>query len=316
MEAHVTRRDLIKKSGQLFTVGAAGLSSTGGDAYAAERKNEFIFSLNTSTIRGQKLSLNQEIDIASKAGYQAIEPWISEIDTYVQGGGSLIDLKNRLSDRGLSLESAISFFNWIVDDPSERKIALDEARRKMEMLSKIGGKRLAAPPAGATAKNDIPLSAIAERYRNLLEASDQFGVVPQAEIWGFSKTLTTLGETAHIAIQSGHPNACILPDVYHLYKGGSPFTGLAMLSGSAFHNFHINDYPSMPSREQIDDSYRCYPGDGIAPLTMIFKTLRKIGYRGALSIELFNRDYYKADPLIVAKTALDKLKNIIEKSHN
>jgi hypothetical protein len=40
----------------------------------------FLFCLNTATIRGQKLGIVQEIDIAAKAGYSAIEPWVSAIE--------------------------------------------------------------------------------------------------------------------------------------------------------------------------------------------------------------------------------------------
>ncbi len=79
---------------------------------------EFHYSLNTSTIRGQKLSLIEEIDIAAQAGYHAIEPWIAEIQTYVERGGSLPDLKKRIADVGLTVESSIGFAEWIVDDES------------------------------------------------------------------------------------------------------------------------------------------------------------------------------------------------------
>src|SRR3954465_4608097 len=58
---------------------------------------DFHYCFNTSTIRGQKLSLVEEIDIAAKAGYQAIEPWINEIEAYVHSGGSLPDLKKRIA---------------------------------------------------------------------------------------------------------------------------------------------------------------------------------------------------------------------------
>ena len=54
----------------------------------------------------------------------------------------------------------------------------------------------------------------------LLELGDEVGVVPEVELWGGSKTLHRLGEAALVAIESGHKSACILPDVYHLYKGG------------------------------------------------------------------------------------------------
>ena len=39
--------------------------------------------------------------------------------------------------------------------------------------------------------------------------------------------------------------------------------------------------------------------------------LRTIGYRGPLSVELFNPDYAKQDPLIVARTALSKTRRLL-----
>jgi 2-keto-myo-inositol isomerase len=101
----------------------------------------------------------------------------------------------------------------------------------------------------------------------------------------------------------------VLPDVYHLYKGGSDFSGLPMLSGSAIGIFHVNDYPAIP-RDKINDADRVYPGDGIAPLKDIFAILRQINYAGFVSLELFNRDYWKQDPNEVARTGLAKLKAV------
>ena len=179
----------------------------------------FRYCFNTSTIRGQKLSLVEEIDIAAQVGYQAIEPWIGEIETYVRQGGSLADLKKRISDRGLTVESAIGFAEWIVDDDARRTKGLEQARRDMDLVQQIGGKRIAAPPAGATDVADIDYLKVAERYRALLTLGDHIGVVPQVEVWGFSKTLNRLGQAVLVAIESGHPQACVLPDVYHLVQG-------------------------------------------------------------------------------------------------
>jgi sugar phosphate isomerase/epimerase len=95
--------------------------------------------------------------------------------------------------------------------------------------------------------------------------------------------------------------------VYHLYKGGSDFAGLNLLSGTAVHVFHINDYPANPPRESIADRDRVYPGDGVAPLSEVLRTLRDTGFDGYLSIELFNETYWKQDPLEVARTALKKM---------
>ncbi len=273
----------------------------------------FRYGLNTSTIQGQKLSLVEEIEIAAQAGYQAIEPWINEIERYVEGGGSLPELKRRLDDHGLSVEGAIGFAEWIVDDDSRRAKGFETARRDMDLVAQIGGKRMAAPAMGATEIAGFDLFRIAERYRALLELGDQTGVAPILEVWGFSKTLTRLSEATFVAQETGRADATILADVYHLYKGGSPVEGLALLHPSVLPVLHMNDYPNLP-QESIGDADRVYPGDGIAPMQQIFSLLNKIGFHGVLSVELFNRDYWKEDALVVAKTALQKTRAVVEKA--
>ena len=208
----------------------------------------------------------------------------------------------------MSVESAIGFAEWIVDDDARRAKGLEQARRDMDLVQQIGGKRIAAPAAGATDVTNIDYLKVAERYRALLALGDHMGVVPQVEVWGFSKTLNRLGQAVLVAMESGHPQACVLPDVYHLYKGGSDFTGLKLLNGAAVHVFHMNDYPANPPRQTIDDGDRVYPGDGVAPLADILRTLREIDFDGYLSIELFNPNYWQQDPLKVARLALDKMK--------
>jgi sugar phosphate isomerase/epimerase len=182
----------------------------------------------------------------------------------------------------------------------------------MDLVRQVGGKRLAAPPVGATDRSDLDLHQVAGRYRALLELGDTMGVVPEVEVWGFSKTLGRLGEAALVAIESGHPRACILADVFHLYKGGSPFEGLSLLDGAALPVLHFNDYPAEPPRDKITDAQRVYPGDGVAPLKDLVRRLRENGFRGMLSLELFNREYWKQDALTVARTGLEKMRAVVQ----
>ena len=316
MTAPLSRRDLLATTGLACGAAlAATLPQTASAAEPARTKDKpFGYCLNTATIRGQDVGIVREVEIAAAAGYDAIEPWMGTLDAYVKGGGSLKDLGKRIRDLGITVESAIGFAQWIVDDNATREKGLEQARRDMETLAAIGGKRIAAPPSGATDKPLSDLAAVAARYRKLLELGDQTGIVPEAEVWGFSKTLSRLSETVYVAVESGHPKACVLPDVYHLHKGGSGFEGLKLLSGVAVQMFHINDYPADPPRESINDSHRVYPGDGIAPLPEILRDLRLAGFQGFLSLELFNRDYWKQDPLAVAKTGLEKMKSTVAKS--
>jgi sugar phosphate isomerase/epimerase len=274
----------------------------------------FGYCLNMSTIRGQKLSLSEQVDVAAKAGYHAIEPWIREIQEFADKGGKLADVKKQIADAGLTVESAIGFANWIVDDDQQRAKGLETARHDMDLVRQIGGIRIAAPPAGATKQADLNLFSAAERYHALLELGKEMGVTPQVELWGFSQSMKRLGELVFVAAESGHPDACMLPDVYHIYKGGSDFEGLRMINGAAIHVFHMNDYPDNPPRATIGDAHRVYPGDGVAPLSKILRDIDASGFRGMLSLELFNRDYWQQDALDVARTGLEKMREAVQKA--
>lgn len=276
--------------------------------------DRFRYCLNTSTIRGQKLGLVKEIDVAAEAGYDAIEPWVASIQQYVGAGGDLADVRKRVEDRGLTVESAISFPPWVVDDAAVRAKAVEQVKREMDVLARIGGKRIAVPPAGATEGAALDLTMAAERYRVLLEAGDSIGVVPQLELWGFSRNLHRLGECMFVVIESGHPQACLLADAYHIYKGGSDFNGLKMIDGRAIQVFHLNDYPAEPPRETIADRDRVMPGDGIAPLSQILKDLSDKGTQTVLSLELFSQAYWRQDPLEVAREGLARMKAAVQKA--
>ena len=223
-------------------------------------------------------------------------------------------MKKRISDAGLTVEGAIGFAEWVVDDDTRRSKGLERAKEEMDMVAQIGSKRFAAPPAGATGLPKLEVLKMAERYRALLEAGEQLGVVPELELWGASKNLGRLSECVAVAMETGHRNACVLADVFHLYKGGSDFHGIRLLGPEAIQVLHLNDYASDPPREKIDDSYRLYPGDGVAPLTDLLQVLRGTGGRKVLSLELFSRKYWSEDPLEVAKTGLVRMKAVVAKT--
>ncbi len=268
----------------------------------------FRFCLNLSTIRGHNLGLVDEIEVAAKAGYDAIEPWLGKLHDFMANGGSPKDLRRRIEDHGLTVESAIGFATWIVDDETQRAKGMEEAKRDMELLAAIGGKRIAASPAGANAA--VELDAAASRYRELLNLGKSVGVVPQIEMWGGHPAVGTVAKAVYIALQSGHPDACFLGDAYHTFKGGCDFSSLSLLGGPALQVFHMNDYPAEPSRGVLTDSHRIYPGDGVAPLVPLLKTFLRNGAAPVLSLELFNKQYWALDPLDVAKTGLAKMREI------
>lgn len=293
-------------------LGATAVRSEEGTRGAA-RTPRFKYALNTSTLMGHKLPLDRELELIAAAGYDGVEVWVREIEAHVEAGGSADDLGKKAKDLGLTIAGAIAFAEWIVDDEARRKAGLERARKDMELVRRIGGTHIAAPASGATDVAGLDLRKAAERYRDLMKMGREIGVLPSLEVWGFSKTLGNLADVAFVAVASGEADATMLPDVYHLYKGGSAPHGLRMLNGKAIPAIHMNDYPAEPARESIDDSHRVYPGDGIAPLREILGDLEAIGFEGYLSLELFNREYWKQPPEVVLRTGLERMRAVAER---
>src|SRR4051794_7982377 len=295
-------------------VGASVVSSPAVEAQApkpaapgARPANEpFGYCLNTSTIRGNNLDIVAVVNAAAKAGFHAIEPWIMEIDRYTSAGGTLADLGKRIADAGLTVEDAIAFNSFLDDDDARRAASMEKLKADMDKVARIGGTRIAAPPGNNRAA--VSLDNAAKYYREALEMGEKMGVQPLLELWGTHPVLGPLSHGIYVTVAAGRPDASLLLDVFHLYKSGTPFTALKQINGAALRVIHLNDYPQAADSSTLNDGNRIYPGDGVAPLPQVLRDLRDNGFRGYLSLELFNKEYWKQSADENLKTAMEKIR--------
>jgi 2-keto-myo-inositol isomerase len=306
---NLSRRTLIASG--LATAAGVMLSPLEGKANSA--KSDFKICLNTSTIMKQEIGLMKEIEMAAKAGFKGIEVWMRTMEAFVAGGGKLADVKKKAADLGISIEDVIGFSNWLSDDPNIRAEALEQTKREMDMINQIGCNRMAAPPFGSTI-NPVGLEMSAARYKDLCALGARMAVQPQLEIWGFSNNIHLVGQSLYIAAESGQESPAILADVYHLHKGGSAENALNLIPGKQIQIFHMNDYPAEPGREKINDSYRVMPGDGVAPINKILKTLHQKDSPIALSLELFSEKYWAMPAKEVLAIGFDKMQTAVQKA--
>jgi 2-keto-myo-inositol isomerase len=302
----MNRREIFKLAG--FTSLSAMIPSLAFCMPGSE-KSVFRFCLNTATLSGQNLGILKNIEITAKAGYNGIELWVKDVQDYLASGKSISNLKKYIQDSGLKVENAIGFAPCFANDEEIRKAALTQMQSEMELMAELGCTRIAAPPAGLKPDPDLDLFVLGQRYKKVIELGRKTGVMPQLEFWGASGTLYQFGQALMAAASANDPDVRILPDVFHMFRGDSGFEGLKMVNGNLIEIFHMNDYPGTIEREKQTDSDRVFPGDGVAPLRQIIEDLRNMGGIKVLSLELFNPEYYKQDPLWVAKTGLDKMKD-------
>lgn len=303
----MNRRDALKAAS--VTTGLALLGPVGFSKDKKKQSDKFKFSLNTSTISGQKLGVKKYIEIASRAGYDCMELWLPDIKVYLEDGGTLPALKKYLDDSKMPVVNAIGFPAWMVDDEEKRNAGFKQMKEEMEIMAALGCPRIAAPSAGIGPTEQLDMFVVGERFAKLIDLGKQTGVTPQLEFWGASRFFH-IGQALMASAVSNNSGARILADVYHLFRGNSGFDSLKMIDGSMIEVFHMNDYPASIPREQQQDKDRIYPGDGAAPLKQILSDLKNMKGPKILSLELFNREYWLQDPLQVAKTGLEKMKKV------
>ncbi len=268
-------------------------------------------AINSSTIRPTPLA--DKIRVAAETGWDAIELWVNELEEYEKGGGDLKALGKEIKDRGLFVPNIIGLWECMPAEKEAFTQSLVATRNRMRMSAAVGSTFVAAIPAPDSP--DFDLKAGTDHYRELLRIGrEEFGITVAVEFVGFLKGIHRLGQACAMAIDTDDPQACLIADTFHLFRGGSGFNGIKHIQGSLIANFHWNDVPGDVPREEQGDEHRLYPGDGILPLPQALKDLKAIGYSRTLSLELFNREHWKQDPKVVAETGLRKMRECIAKA--
>ncbi|MFH5884170.1 sugar phosphate isomerase/epimerase family protein [Halalkalibaculum sp. DA3122] len=289
---------------------ASGQQSKPDDHRYQDGKSPWPICLDTATIR--PASLREKVEIADKAGFDAIEPWDGELEEFEEEGGDLKALGQEIKDRGLFVPSVIGLWNALPPTRDEWENSLKDTRRRMRMASDIGSEHVQTIPN--TVGENYDLRWVAERYHDIIEIGlNDYGIKPAIVFVKFFP-LKTLGEAAAVAMNADHPQALVIPDTFHMYISQGGFNGLSLLDGNSIAIFQFADAPESPAPDQMEDRHRVFPGDGILPLPDILKDLKATGYKGCISLELYNPDYWERDLQEVADTGLQKTLGVIEKA--
>lgn len=267
----------------------------------------FRYCLNASTIRTTPVL--RQIEVARAAGYEAIELWHDHIDEHLRSGGSLSEIRRAIDDSGLVVPTTIYLAGWFQPGGEEHVRALDEVKRRLEQSAAVGAQfAIAGPPPG---KADRDMGA--RHYSELLDLGRTFGVRPAFEYLGFVEDINTIEDAIDIVVRSQHPDATVVVDPFHCYRGGGAIESLSKLRPWQIAISHFNDCPAVPAANLQQDSDRVFPGDGVVDLGLYCDQLSGVGYAGWLSLELFREDLWAQDPLSVATLGLEKMRAAAER---
>ncbi len=266
----------------------------------------FQYCLNASTIRPTPIL--DKIRIAGEVGYSAIELWHDDIEAYIAGGGKLADIKQGLRDAGLALPTTIYLAGWCDTTGAAHEAALEAIKPRLAASAELGSAHIISCPA----LGPVDIALAARNYRELVDLGLSFGVKPAMEYLGFVEQINTIESALEIMTLSQHPQATIIIDPFHNFRGGGSFSSINKLRGDQIAISHFNDTPASPPRLEQHDHSRVMPGEGHLDLKQWCHLLKEVGYHGYLSLELFREDLWARDPFEVAKLGLEQMRTAAE----
>jgi sugar phosphate isomerase/epimerase len=229
----------------------------------------------------------QSCEGIAKAGIKAVEVDIAKVQQFAKTE-SLAKAKQLLDDLGLKAVSSSNHLGFVDASAAQFKTLMDQLKTKLETVQAVGCDRIVCPStsSGATTPDDFKRGA-----DNMIAGADvakTFGVSLMLE---FAKT-STLANSIQTALQivrgANHPNVRAMLDTFHFYGGVGKVEDLELLRDGELAHLHFEDIPADPPRESLaSQRNRLFPGDGIAPLKRTVEILKRKGYAGPASLELF-----------------------------
>lgn len=276
---------------------------------AAAEKMSLAIHQNTSAAAGYRASLEGW----GRAGIKNVEITAGQLDAFLKND-SLAAAKRVLTDNGLTPVSAACGVGGLWEPGPNHAAALDNLKKRCEMLAELGLTHIYAPVGGGMQKfTEDDYKVGADNMRQAGDVVQQFRMRITAEFTRASPFISTLTTMLKVTRAAGHPAVKPLVDLYHFWSGNNKLEDLDLLKPNEIGHMHFQDVPDMP-RELLDNTTRLIPGDGISPLTTILRKVSDKGYSGSLSVELFLPKYQQADPFMLAQEIRQKAEGVMRKA--
>lgn len=246
----------------------------------------------------KKSNFMLDLECAEKYGFDSLEPRMSILDDHIAAGGSIEQIVEFFASHRIKPDAmnSLEFFNNRPKDIYSDKLC--EFTRMCKAAHIIGSRSVIVVPSYDI---DESFSEIVKNTAACLDdlcgiAAD-YSIDVAFEFVGFKRfSINTLAGAMEVIGRVKKSNIGLVIDLYHFYINGSDLTDIEKLDSSKLLMVHLDDAEDFPVGSFNDDVHRVLPGDGVIQYGDIFTALRKIGYDGTFSVELFNEKLWEMNP--------------------
>lgn len=259
-------------------------------------------SIATVSLSG---TLPEKLEAAATIGFDGVEIFENDLLTF---DGSPGDVRQIAEDLGLAILLFQPFRDFEAMPEPQRARNLDRAERKFDVMAALGTDLvLVCSNLSTAAINDDARAAADLREMAERAARRSLRVGYEALAWG--RNVQRWHHAWRIVGAADHPALGLILDSFHSLALEDDFSGIAALPAECIFFVQLADAPRM-TMDVLSWSrhFRNFPGQGQLPVGDFLRAVLAGGYRGPLSLEIFN-DEFRAAP--ARQTARDGLRSLI-----
>lgn len=265
-----------------------------------------------------KYSVVDAIDRVAALGYTAIElmadvPHLWPAST---SPATLEAVRHRLNERGLAISNVNAFMmnavgdfwhpSWIEPDEDTRRLRLDHTIAALRMAQRLGAPSITTEPGGPLEGNltrKAAMDLFVEGLRRALHIAEDAGVMLLVEPEP-GLLIERADDFLELAHRIDSPMFGLNFDAGHFFCVSDPLPETVDLLQEYTKHYHLEDIAASRVHQHL------IPGHGAIDFASLLAAIRKTGYRGHLTVELYP---YLDDPDAAGREAHGFLSTLMAK---
>lgn len=249
-------------------------------------------------------TLDDKLIAAAHAGFEGIELFEPDL---VASTSSPKEIREQCDDLGLKIVLYQPFRDLDSIDPEQFQRNMRRLGRKFDVMAELGVDLiLVCSNASDDAVAEVDQLATQLRAAGELAQRRGMRIAYEALAWGRTVDLWTRSWEAVRLADHAAVGLCL--DSFHILSRSSTVKELADVPGEKIFFLQLADAPHKDMDVlQWSRHYRLFPGEGAFDLVSFTSAVLEAGYRGPLSLEVFNDVFRQSSPV---RTAIDAVRSL------
>ena len=261
-----------------------------------------IRSIATVSIGG---SLDEKLRAIAAAGFDAVEIFENDFTCF---DGSARDVAKMCGDLGLGICALQPFRDFEGMPEPLRTRGFRRIEKKFDLMQELGTDLL------LVCSNVSPASLggidrAADDFRELGEQANARGLRVGFEALAWGRHVSDYRDAWEIVRRADHKSIGIILDSFHTLAPSFPVAAIRAIPGDRIFLVQLADAPQL-DLDVLSWSrhFRCFPGQGNLAIRDFMQAVDVTGYKGPLSLEIFN-DQFRAQS--TKEFAIDGMRSLV-----